>query len=82
MDYISEKASFEEFRLERAILFWVTHTRPEVTYRLNRMAQVTERTFFMLLLTVLSWAVHFSRNRLSPRSMLPSLDLASLHMRF
>lgn len=80
MDYISDKASLEEFRRQRALLSWVKHTRPDVSYRVNHFAQITERTFSVLYLKKLNFAVRFHKNTPSLELMFMPLDLDSVHM--
>lgn len=37
--------TFEQFRRDRALFTWITHTRPDVACIANRASQVTEKTF-------------------------------------
>lgn len=78
---LSADCSFTDFRSKRQQLQWLTHTRPDIAYAVNRASQVTEKSFASRHVKDFNKIVTHVRDNPGKGLLQRRLDTDSLHLR-
>lgn len=74
-------ADFNTFKRDRALLAWLTHSRPDLACFANRAAQVSEKTFGAHKVRELNRGVRLAQKRHPNFLSYRKLELESVHIR-
>lgn len=74
-------ADFSTFRRDRALLTWLTHTRPDLSCIASRAAQVSEKTFSTAKIKELNKGVRLAKSKSNTMLKYRKLHEDSIHIR-
>lgn len=73
--------SFEKFRLHRALLSWIGHTRPYLLVRANKISKVAKQTFSTQTVNEFNTAVKLAKRNSKKVLVYGILEKVTVHIR-